>query len=207
MEVNETKLANAVGALEMWPARDEEIRGVGVEPGYGSPIGVEGALVVVDDSVASSPNLVAGANEPGYHLANVNHGRDYTANVVADIAAARQGDGCPDCGAALRESRGVEVGNIFQLGTKFTEALGGDFLDAEGKAQPSRHGILRDRRGAAAGLRRRGVPRRRRLGVAHCRRTLPSPHRPPRQGRRRSARRRRTALRRPRGARDRSAPR
>ena len=136
MEVNETKLANAVGALEMWPARDEEIRAIGIEPGYGSPIGVEGALVVVDDSVASSPNLVAGANEPGYHLANVNHGRDYTANVVADIATARQGDGCPNCGAALRESRGVEVGNIFQLGTKFTDALGGDFLDAEGKAQP-----------------------------------------------------------------------
>ena len=189
MEVNETKLANAVGALEMWPARDEEIRAIGAEPGYGSPIGVEGALVVVDDSVASSPNLVAGANEPGYHLANVNHGRDYTANVVADIASARQGDGCTNCEAALRESRGVEVGNIFQLGTKFTEALGGDFLDAEGKAQPVVHGLVRNRRGAAAGLYRRGVPRRRRLGVAHCHRALPSPHRPPRQGRRRSARR------------------
>ena len=194
MEVNETKLANAVGALEMWPARDEEIRGVGAEPGYGSPIGVEGALVVVDDSVASSPNLVAGANEPGYHLANVNHGRDYTANVVADIAAARQGDGCPDCGAALRESRGVEVGNIFQLGTKFTEALGGDFSTPRAR-RSRRHGVLRDRRGAAAGLYRRGVSRRRRLGVAHCRRALPSAHRPSRQGRRRSARRGRATLR------------
>lgn len=136
MEVNETKLANAVDALEMWPAREGDIRASGAEPGYGSPIGVEGALVVVDESVASSPNLVAGANEPGYHLANVNYGRDYTADVVADIAVARQGDGCPSCGAALRESRGVEVGNIFQLGTKFTEALGGDFLDAEGQTRP-----------------------------------------------------------------------
>ena len=136
LEINETKLANAVGALEMWPAREAEIRAVGAEPGYGSPIGVEGALVVVDESVASSPNLVAGANEPGYHLAHVNYGRDYTADVVADIAVARQGDGCPSCGAALRESRGVEVGNIFQLGTKFTEDLSGDFLDAEGQARP-----------------------------------------------------------------------
>ena len=136
MEINETKLANAVGALEMWPAREAEIRAVGAEPGYGSPIGVEGALVVVDESVASSPNLVAGANEPGFHLAHVNYGRDYTADVVADIAVARPGDGCPSCGAALRESRGVEVGNIFQLGTKFTEALDGDFLDAEGQARP-----------------------------------------------------------------------
>ena len=136
MEVNETKLANAVGALEMWPASEAEIRAAGSEPGYGSPIGVEGAVVVVDDAVASAANLVAGANEPGYHLKNVNCGRDYEAEHVVDIASAREGDGCPRCDAALRAVRGVETGNIFQLGTKFTEALGGDFLDANGKAQP-----------------------------------------------------------------------
>jgi len=136
MEINETKLANAVGAKEMRPALEEEIRAVGVVPGYGSPVGIGDALVVVDDSIPASPNLVAGANEEGYHCRNVNYGREYEADIVCDIAAAGEGDACPGCGAELSASRGVEVGNIFQLGTKYTEALGGDFLDAEGQARP-----------------------------------------------------------------------
>jgi prolyl-tRNA synthetase len=136
MEVNETKLANAVGAREMWPANAEEIAAVGAVPGYGSPLSVEGALVVVDQSIADACNLVAGANREGYHVKNVNCGRDYTPDITADIAAARAGDCCPRCGSEMRTSRGVEVGNIFQLGTKYTEALGGDYLDANGKVQP-----------------------------------------------------------------------
>jgi prolyl-tRNA synthetase len=136
MEVNETKLTNVVKAKEMRPAHDEEIKAIGSVPGYGSPIGVKGALVVVDDSIANSPNLVAGANEEGFHLKNVNCGRDYEPDIICDIAAAQEGDACPDCGAPLDAKRGVEVGNIFQLGTKYTEALGGNFLDADGKAQP-----------------------------------------------------------------------
>lgn len=105
-------------------------------PGYASPIGVKGALVVVDEAVVASPNLVAGANEEGYHLKNVNCGRDYHAELVTDLAAAQEGDGCPECGAPLRASRGVEVGNIFQLGTRYTDAMHCTFLDAEGKARP-----------------------------------------------------------------------
>jgi prolyl-tRNA synthetase len=136
MEVNETKLANAVGAREMWPANAEEIAAVGAVPGYGSPLSVEGALVVVDQSIADACNLVAGANREGYHVKNVNCGRDYTPDITADIAAAQAGDCCPRCGSEMRTSRGVEVGNIFQLGTKYTEALGGDYLDANGKVQP-----------------------------------------------------------------------
>jgi len=120
----------------MRPAHDEEIQAIGSVPGYGSPIGVQGALVVVDDSIANSPNLVAGANESGFHLKNVNCGRDFEPDIVCDIAAAQEGDACPDCGAPLAAKRGVEVGNIFQLGTKYTEALGGNFLDANGKMQP-----------------------------------------------------------------------
>jgi prolyl-tRNA synthetase len=136
MEVNETKLTNAVKAKELRPAHDEEIAAVGAVPGYGSPIGTRGALVVVDEAVVDSPNLVAGANEAGYHLLHVNCGRDYTPDLVADLAAAREGDACPDCGAPLRAARGIEGGNIFQLGTKYTEALGGSFLDAEGQSRP-----------------------------------------------------------------------
>jgi prolyl-tRNA synthetase len=136
MELNETKLANAVGASELRPAFPEEIRAVGAEPGYGSPLGVEGAIVVVDDMIPASPNLVAGANEEGFHFLNVNYGRDFEAHVVADIASAGDGSLCPECGNALRAERGVEVGNIFKLGTLYSEALGASFLDRDGERKP-----------------------------------------------------------------------
>lgn len=136
MEVNESKLANAVRARSLRPALEEEIRAVGAEPGYGSPIGVQGALVVVDDAIPESPNLVAGANEPGYHLRNVNYGRDFRADLVADIAAADEGCACLTCGRPMRAPRGVEVGNIFKLGTRYSETMGCTFLDAEGHPRP-----------------------------------------------------------------------
>jgi prolyl-tRNA synthetase len=136
MEVNETKLANAVKAKALRPATEAEIRAVGAEPGYGSPLGVRNALIVVDNAIAASPNLVAGANEVGYHLRNVNYGRDYNADIVVDIAAAQEGDACPVCGGALRAERGVEVGNIFKLGTRYTEAMGARFLDQDGELKP-----------------------------------------------------------------------
>jgi prolyl-tRNA synthetase len=76
---------------------------------------------------------VAGANEVGYHFINVNYERDYKADIVADIAAAGEGDACRVCGEALRLSRGVEAGNIFKLGTRYTDAMGAVYLDKEGK--------------------------------------------------------------------------
>jgi len=136
MEVNETKLANETGPQSLRPATEDEIRAVGAVPGYASPVGLTGVLVIVDDAIPPSPNLVSGANESGYHLRNVNYGRDYQAVIVADIAAANAGDACPNCGAALRAERGVEVGNIFKLGTRYSEALGCSYLDAEGNPQP-----------------------------------------------------------------------
>ncbi|MBN1440332.1 MAG: proline--tRNA ligase [Anaerolineales bacterium] len=136
LEVNETKLANAVRAVDLRPARDEEIRATGAVPGYASPIGVRGAFVVADDSIAASANLIAGANEEGFHLRNVNCGREYLPDATADIAAARDGDACPACGAPMRASRGVEVGNIFQLGTRYSEPMGCGFLDREGNRRP-----------------------------------------------------------------------
>ncbi len=136
MEVNEIKLGNAVQAKALRPATEAEILAVKAVPGYGSAIGVENALVVVDDLIPLSPNLVAGANEAGYHLLNTNYGRDYSADIVADIVSAREGDGCPQCGQPLRTVRGVEVGNIFKLGTRYSDALGCTFLDSEGKTQP-----------------------------------------------------------------------
>ena len=138
-EVNETKLSNAVKAVGgLRPAHAEEIAAAGMVPGYASPIGASGTTVVVDDLVARSPNLVAGANKPGYHLLNVNVGRDFTPDLVVDIANARAGDPCPSCGAPVVLRQGIEVGNIFKLGTDFTEKLSSTYLAEDG----SRHLIV-----------------------------------------------------------------
>ena len=146
LEVNESKLGNALAAagkgtvIGLRPATEGEIRATGAEPGYASPVGLqspEGRLVViVDDSIPVSPNLVAGANENGYHLLNTNYGRDYTAEIVADIASAGDGSACPTCGAPMHTSRGVEVGNIFKLGTRYSEAMGCTFADEIGEKKP-----------------------------------------------------------------------
>ncbi|MEZ4836520.1 MAG: proline--tRNA ligase, partial [Caldilineaceae bacterium] len=114
MELNETKLTNAVKARKLRPATTEEIQAIGAEPGYGSPIGIDRAkvILVVDDLIARSPNLVAGANRVNWHYKHVNYGRDYEADIVTDLVAAADGFGCPECGGALRSVRGVEVGNI-----------------------------------------------------------------------------------------------
>jgi prolyl-tRNA synthetase len=136
MDLNETKLANAVQAKDLRPATEEEILAQGIEPGYGSPIGAKDTLIVVDDLIPQSPNLVSGANKPEYHYLNVNYGRDYTADIVTDIVAAEEGFGCPKCGTPMHMSRGVEVGNIFQLGTKYSAALGATYLDEEGELHP-----------------------------------------------------------------------
>ena len=148
MELNETKLANALIASELRPAHDEEIASVGAVPGYASPVGIPldavgrsehtplPLVVVVDDLIPQAPNLVAGANEEGFHLLNVNYGRDYQAHIVADIAAAQDGDNCPECGGVLHAVRGVEVGNIFKLGTRFSEPMGCFYTDKDGVERP-----------------------------------------------------------------------
>jgi prolyl-tRNA synthetase len=109
-----------------------------MEPGYASPIGAHDTTVVVDELVARSPTLVAGANRAGFPLRNVNAGRDFTPDVVADITNAREGDACPRCGAPVRLTNGIEVGNIFKLGTDFTERLNATYLAEDG----SRHHVV-----------------------------------------------------------------
>jgi prolyl-tRNA synthetase len=136
MEINETKLANAVKARDLRPATEAEIRAVGAVPGYASPVGLRNVLVAADELVTRTPNLVSGANEEGYHLRNVNYARDWSAAVVTDLAAARAGDACPECAEPLRAVRGVEVANIFQLGTRYSDALGVTFWDKDGQPKP-----------------------------------------------------------------------
>ena len=136
-DVNETKLVNAMKAVGgLRPATIEEIKARGMEAGYGSPLGARDALVVVDELVTRSPNLVAGANRPGWHVRNVNVPRDFTPDLIADITNARLGDACVNCGAPLKLSKGIEVGNIFKLGTDFTEAFGSMYLGEDGERHP-----------------------------------------------------------------------
>jgi prolyl-tRNA synthetase len=145
MDVNEYKLSNVLKPIlggpvtGLRPATEVEIKAIGAAPGYASPIGLAPSpawLAVVDEAIPTSPNLVAGANEEGFHLLNTNYGRDYSAEAVADIAAAGDTALCPECGAAMRASRGVEVGNIFKLGTRYTEIMGCNFLDEAGQSHP-----------------------------------------------------------------------
>ena len=142
-EVNEIKLANAVpGARELRMADEDAIRAVGGCPGFMSPIGVkEGTHIVVDETVMRMHNAVSGANEADFHYMNVNPKRDFGTVTVADIRLVEEGDACPVCEQGhLHIGRGIEAGQIFALGTKYSEAMGATFLDEAGKAQPMQMG-------------------------------------------------------------------
>lgn len=136
LEVSETKLRAMAGVSALTPATGAQIAATGAVPGYASPVGLSGVTVIADRSVAAAGSLVAGANRAGYHLRNVVYGRDWQAGSVADIATVRAGEPCPHCGTALRLERGIEIGHIFKLGTRYTEALGATYLDPKGVAQP-----------------------------------------------------------------------
>jgi prolyl-tRNA synthetase len=143
LEVNETKLRNAMGGTEPRLATPGEVAAAGLVAGSASAIGLDAAdgprsrvkiTGIVDDSVVNSPNLVAGANKTDYHFKNGNYGRDFSADIVVDIAMASEGDACPnDCDGHLVAHRGVEVGHIFKLGTGYSESMGATFVDEDGK--------------------------------------------------------------------------
>ncbi len=136
-ELNETKLANylQVPGHELEMADEEVINEIsGANKGFTGPIGLTKEVkVLVDKRVTTIKNLVVGANETDHHLINVNFGRDFTGEVVDDLLLVQEGDSCPKCGKPLFMDRGIEVGNIFQLGTKYSDSLGAKFLDENGK--------------------------------------------------------------------------
>jgi prolyl-tRNA synthetase len=99
MQLSQTKLENQIGKIS--PASESQIVASGAVPGYASPIGIQDALIIVDDLVPASANLVAGANEAGFHIQHVNYGRDFSAQIVCDLALARTGDACVRCGSVL----------------------------------------------------------------------------------------------------------
>ena len=133
IEVNELKLMNALDALEARPLFPEEVEAAGWVAGYASPIGVDEARVVADPSVVDAGGFVAGANREGFHLHNVTYGRDWTAHTVADIGMAQSGDACAQCGGELEMQRGIELGHIFKLGTRYAEPMDATFLDSDGE--------------------------------------------------------------------------
>ena len=136
MTMSEAKLTALVGETRL--ATEAEIWAVGAIPGYASPIGVKNALIVVDDLIPQSPNLVAGANETGYHLKNVNCGRDYQPDLVADLTLAAAGDPCAACGALLESARGwvLASGGAFDF-EKILSALAESHHDEKGLTFPA----------------------------------------------------------------------
>ena len=135
-ELNETKLQNILGCIELEMADGETVEKVtGAAVGFAGPIGLK-IDVIVDSEVAEMKNFVVGANETGYHYKNVNINRDFKATMVKDIRTIEEGDPCPKCGVPVKVEFGIEVGHIFKLGTKYSKALDCVYLDENGKENP-----------------------------------------------------------------------
>ena len=134
LQINEVKLSNTLGGRSLRAMTDAEVDGFGLTAGAASPVGLGDRMkVVADVSIEGSPNLVAGANRPDYHLVNTNLGRDWTATEVADIALAEDGHTCGTCGAGtIRLHRGIEMGHVFRLGQIYSEAFETDVLGPDG---------------------------------------------------------------------------
>ncbi|MFP5501617.1 MAG: proline--tRNA ligase [Candidatus Sericytochromatia bacterium] len=137
LSVNEIKLGNALNANELRLATEEEVRSLaGVAPGFVGPCGLKVDRVVVDRSLEGQTNMVMACNQPEVHWINANWDRDYAVQEWVDVREAQSGEGCPRCGGSLKAARGIEVGNIFKLGTKYSEAMQATYTDAEGGQQP-----------------------------------------------------------------------
>lgn len=133
LEINETKLKNYLKVKNLAFASDEELEKNGIVKGFATPVGLSKVRIIVDESVANSSNLVAGSNKKDYHTKNINFGRDFTSKEVVDISSVKDGEKCPVCDEPLSVARGIEVGNIFKLGTKYSKAMKAKYLDEQGK--------------------------------------------------------------------------
>ncbi len=134
IEVNECKLSKVLKETFQF-ANDEQIANIGAVAGFASGIGLHDCVLVADNSVAKTSNLLCGANKEDYHMYNFNLARDAADAIVADIAMVQEGEKCPKCGAPLTLVRGIEVGNIFQLGTKYSQAMHMTYTDENGVEQ------------------------------------------------------------------------
>ena len=138
-ELNMTKLVNALGIPEYaieFADEEKMSAATGCVGGFTGPIGLHDCKVIVDSELVGLKNLCAGACEEDYHYVNVNYGRDYEADMVVDLKRLNEGDKCPCCGGTIKHARGVEVGQIFKLGTKYSEPMGCTYKDENQKDHP-----------------------------------------------------------------------
>ncbi len=132
-EVNEIKVKNYLGAAALELADDEMImKATGAPRGFAGAVGIK-ARVIADYSIMNLVNMVTGANKENYHLKNVNIGRDFQVESFADLRVSQPGDACPRCGGVIKFVRGIEVGHVFKLGTKYSKAMKAVYLDRDGK--------------------------------------------------------------------------
>lgn len=143
LDINDTKLVNAVGGGFLRAATEEEIRAIGAVPGYASGIGMApakdltspGVMIVADESIHYGGNYVVGANEDPWHYTGANYDRDFSVSKIADIAQAATGHKCPQCGGQIEAKRAIEVGHCFKLGTRYSAAVNATYLDEDGQPQ------------------------------------------------------------------------
>ena len=137
-EVNEIKVINTCGVIDLEMATEEQLAAAGTVGGYMGPVGIDNkkVIVVVDATVMKMHNVCCGANKEGFHFINVNPDRDFTPTYVADIRLIQEGDPCPHCGGEVSKARGIEVGQVFKLFTKYSSAFKATYLDENGKEQP-----------------------------------------------------------------------
>ena len=134
-EMNDCKAEHAFGEYHLMS--DEELEECGLVKGFIGPVGLpEGVRVVADESLRSSEWWLVGANERDYHLKSAKPGRDFDVDEWVDVLTAREGDGCPKCGCGLHTARGIEISQVFQLGTKYSESMGATFMDEDGREKP-----------------------------------------------------------------------
>jgi prolyl-tRNA synthetase len=136
LDVNERKLANFLNTAEVGLASPDELKSFGLVQGFMSPVGNEQFTIVADSSISPNYSYIAGANEIDYHFVNVAPGRDFKIDLAGDFSAAREGDPCAECGTPLAVKRGIEVGNTFMLGIRYSQAMGADFQSEDGSLKP-----------------------------------------------------------------------
>ncbi|MGQ9779321.1 MAG: proline--tRNA ligase [Bacillota bacterium] len=134
--INEVKLGHALDGAWFRPAGEEEAAEMGVPLGFAGPCGLKGIRIIADPTVMAMGEAITGANRPDYHLRGVVPQRDFRPDEIRTVRLAQSGDPCPHCGAPLAELRGVEVGHIFKLGTKYSQALNATFQDENGLQRP-----------------------------------------------------------------------
>ena len=136
-EINETKLKNYLGCANLDLAGSADVRqATNAEVGFAGPVGIKADRIIADQEIPAMCSFLVGANETDYHYKNVSYGRDFEADDVADIRLIAEGDPCPKCGGKVELVAAIEVGHIFKLGTKYSEAMGCKFLDQDAKEKP-----------------------------------------------------------------------